>query len=53
MRGFYKIEAKKIIIEKTGCGIVEFPDYQGIPERYMHMEYGEAKKYEYTRGSFI
>lgn len=48
-----EIEARKIIIEKAGHGIVEFPDYQGIPERYMHMEYGEAKKYEYTRGSFI
>lgn len=39
-----EIEARKIIIGKTGRGIVEFPDYQGIPERYMHMEYGEAKK---------
>lgn len=48
-----KIEARKIIIDKTGCGIVEFPDYQGIPERYKHMEYGEAKKYEYARGKFI
>ena len=48
-----KIEARKIIIGKTGYGIVEFPDYQGIPERYMYIEYGEAKKYEYTRGKFI
>ena len=48
-----KIEARKIIIGKTGYGIVEFPDYQGIPERYTHMKYGEAKKYEYTHGKFI
>lgn len=48
-----EIEARKIIIEKAGHGIVEFPDYQGIPERYKLMEYGEAKKYEYTRGKFI
>ena len=27
----------KIIIEKAGHGIVEFPDYQGIPERYKLM----------------
>ena len=30
-----KIEARKIIIDKTGCGIVEFPDYQGIPEIHL------------------
>lgn len=48
-----EIEARKIIIGKTGRGIVEFPDYQGIPGRYMYIEYGEAKKYEYTRGKFI
>ena len=48
-----KVDARKIVIEKAGHGIVEFPDYQGIPERYIHMEYGEAKKYEYARGKFI
>lgn len=32
-----EIEARKIIIEKAGHGIVEFPDYQGIPERYKLM----------------
>ena len=68
-----EIEARKIIIEKAGHGIVEFPDYQGILERYKlmipraalactrrgrgfprpSMEYGEAKKYEYTRGKSI
>lgn len=39
-------EAKKILSKKAGPGVIEFPKYQGIPERQKGIRPGGIEQYE-------